>query len=137
MPEIRGLRRGRAKKNAAPAESPALKLDPGAVPPAPDTMPMPVLRVGTSTIAAAPDRDLVRVRGTVRDVRRVQIGDGPALEADLCDETGSVVLVWLGRDRITGLETGVCLAAEGRIARHDGRRVLYHPRYELVPQACG
>ncbi|TIC86630.1 OB-fold nucleic acid binding domain-containing protein [Nocardioides sp. GY 10127] len=134
MPEIRGWRGGRSKKpTPEKAASPTLKLEPGQVPTSPDTMPMPVVRVGVSSIAGAPDRDLVRVRGTVREVRPVSVGGGPALEADLCDETGAITLVWLGRSGITGLAPGVCLVVEGRITRRDDRRVLYHPRYEMVP----
>ncbi len=55
----------------------------------------------------------------------------PALEAELFDGSGVVLLVWLGRRRITGISPGRSIAVEGRIGVHDGHRVLYNPRYEL------
>ena len=55
------------------------------------------------------------------------------LEGDLDDGTGIVTLVWLGRRHIVGIEPGRALTVTGRIGLHDGRRVLYNPRYELMP----
>ena len=77
------------------------------------------------SIAAAPDRTPVRLRGTPR-------GGVPALEAELYDGTGMLTLVWLGRRRIAGIEPGRAIEVSGRIGSHDGVRVLYNPRYELL-----
>lgn len=88
---------------------------------------------GAVTVAEAPDRQPVTLRGTLRTVTLMPRGGVPTLEADLDDGTGVVALVWLGRRRIAGIEPGRALTASGRIGVHDGRRVLYNPRYELVP----
>lgn len=88
---------------------------------------------GAMTIAEAPDRVRVTLRGSLRAVTLMPRGGVPTLEADLDDGTGTVTLIWLGRRRIAGIEPGRALAASGRIGLHEGRRVLYNPRYELMP----
>lgn len=86
---------------------------------------------GVVAIAEAPDRELVLVRGTLRSVTLMPRGGVDSLEAELSDGSGVVTLVWLGRRRIAGIEVGRAMGVQGRIGVHDGRRVLYNPRYEL------
>ena len=88
---------------------------------------------GVVTIADAPDRDPVCLRGTLRTVTLRPRGGVPALEAELYDGSGVLTLVWLGRRRITGITPGRSIQVRGRIGRHDGVRVLFNPRYELMP----
>lgn len=88
---------------------------------------------GDLSIADAPDRERVKLRGTLRTVTLRPRGGVPALEADLDDGSGTITIVWLGRRRIAGIETGRSLAVEGRIGAHDGKRMIYNPRYELLP----
>jgi hypothetical protein len=88
---------------------------------------------GFDKIGDAPDREPVRLRGTLRTVTLRPRGGVPALEAELIDGTGSITLVWLGRRRINGIVPGRSLSAQGRIGRQDGERILYNPRYELIP----
>jgi hypothetical protein len=87
---------------------------------------------GTS-IADAPDRELVRLRGTLRTVTLRPRGGVPALEAELDDGSGVITVVWLGRRRIAGIGPGRALQVQGRIGVHDGHRIIYNPRYELIP----
>jgi hypothetical protein len=77
------------------------------------------------------ERPRVRVAGTVRDIRHDQIGGMPALEAELCDGSCHIDLVWLGRRRIAGIETGSVVVAEGRLGVRHGRTTMFNPRYEL------
>jgi hypothetical protein len=84
-------------------------------------------------IADAPDRELVRLRGTLRTVTLRPRGGVPALEAELFDGTGMLTVVWLGRRHIAGISPGRSLQVQGRIGVHDGVRTLYNPRYELIP----
>ena len=86
---------------------------------------------GVATIAEAPDRERVRLRGTLRTVTLRPRGGVPALEAELFDGSGAITLVWLGRRQITGIGPGRQLEVEGRIGLQDGVRVMYNPRYEL------
>lgn len=87
---------------------------------------------GVVTIADAPSRTPVHLRGTLRTVTLRPRGGVPALEAELYDGTGTLTLIWLGRRRIAGIGPGRAIDVSGRIGEHDGERVLYNPRYELL-----
>ena len=84
-------------------------------------------------IAQAPDRERVRLSGTLHTVTLRPRGGVPALESDLDDGSGRVTIVWLGRRRISGIAPGRSIRVEGRIGVHDGVRIMYNPRYELLP----
>ena len=86
-----------------------------------------------AAIGEAPDRELVRLRGTLRTVTLRPRGGVPALEAELYDGSGVITLVWLGRRRIAGIAPGRSMQVQGRIGAHAGTRILYNPRYELMP----
>ena len=88
---------------------------------------------GYQQIGSAPDREKVRLRGTLRTVTLRPRGGVPALEAELADGTGVLTVVWLGRRQIGGVVPGRSIAVQGRIGVHDGERILYNPRYELLP----
>jgi hypothetical protein len=44
----------------------------------------------------------------------------------------AVMLVWLGRRRIPGIEAGTELTFEGMVSRVDGLPTIYNPRYEII-----
>ena len=88
---------------------------------------------GVATIAEAPDRERVRLRGTLRTVTLRPRGGVPALEAELFDGTGVIVVVWLGRRRRSGISPRRSMEIQGRIGAHEGQRIMYNPRYELMP----
>ena len=88
---------------------------------------------GCLQIGAAPDRERVRLRGTLRTVTLRPRGGVPALEAELFDGSGVIVVVWLGRRRISGISPGRSMEIQGRIGAHEGQRIMYNPRYELMP----
>lgn len=82
-------------------------------------------------ISGCADRSRVRVRGTIQALEVRPHRTRPWLEADLGDGTGTVRLVWMGRDRIPGIEVGRSLLVEGRVSMDAGVRRIYNPRYEL------
>jgi hypothetical protein len=88
---------------------------------------------GIERIGEAPERQPVRIRGTLKTVTLRPRGGVPALEAELDDGTGVLTVIWLGRRRISGIAPGRSLQVEGRIGRQEGEPVLYNPRYELMP----
>jgi len=90
-------------------------------------------RSGATPIAEAPDRVRVTLRGALRTVTLRPRAGVPALEAELNDGSGVITVVWLGRRRIAGIEPGRSIEVEGRIGAHDGARVMYNPRYQLLP----
>ncbi|MBC9731956.1 OB-fold nucleic acid binding domain-containing protein [Nocardioides sp. zg-578] len=86
-----------------------------------------------ATIASAPERERVHLRGTLRTVTLRPRGGVPALEAELFDGSGVITVVWLGRRQIAGIVPGRSVDVRGRIGTHDGVRTIYNPRYELLP----
>jgi len=84
-------------------------------------------------IAECADRTPVRLRGTLRTVTLRPRGGVPALEAELFDGSDSLMLVWLGRREIAAIAPGRSIEVQGRVGRHGGERVIYNPRYTLVP----
>ena len=69
--------------------------------------------------------------GRLRTVELCPRAAVATLEAELFDGTEGIMLVWLGRRRIPGIEPGRTLRATGRLAARDGRKVIYNPYYEL------
>jgi hypothetical protein len=90
-------------------------------------------RWGGGRVDRLPGRCEATVCGTLRSVAMCPTEFSCTLEAELCDGTGTVVLVWLGRRRVPGLEPGRSLRVHGRVTERDGQRVIYNPRYELLP----
>jgi hypothetical protein len=88
---------------------------------------------GAVSIADAPDRERVTLRGALRTVTLRPRAGVPALEAELNDGSGVITIVWLGRRRIAGIEPGRAIEVEGRIGAHEGVRIMYNPRYLLIP----
>lgn len=46
---------------------------------------------------------------------------------------GNVEIVFLGRQRIAGLEAGRSVTVTGRLLRSGGRPTIYNPEYALHP----
>lgn len=88
-------------------------------------------RAGCDLIAQKSDRQIASLHGTLRSVTLRPRGGVPALEAELCDGSGSVFVVWLGRRRIEGIEPGKQVTVYGRLGLRDGDPILFNPRYEL------
>jgi hypothetical protein len=91
------------------------------------------VQVGAVPVKELPDRELVRVAGTLRTVTLRPRAGVPALVAELYDGSGSISLVWLGRRQIPGIEPGRALIASGRVTRDGEHPVIFNPRYELRP----
>ena len=87
---------------------------------------------GAVPIQSCEDRQQVSLTGTVSTITIAPRAGHPALEVQLRDGSGSVTLVWLGRRQIPGIDPGRTLKAWGRIRCHEGKRLLYNPRYELM-----
>jgi len=91
------------------------------------------VELGAVAVSDLPDRELVRVAGTLRTVTLRPRAGVPALVAELYDGSGSISLVWLGRRQIPGIEPGRSLVASGRVTRDHDQPVIFNPRYELRP----
>lgn len=82
-------------------------------------------------VDAITDRCRVRLDGYVSSLVIPPRGVAPVVEADLQDGTGIITLIWMGRDRITGIEPGTRMTVSGLAALRGGHRVMYNPRYEI------
>jgi hypothetical protein len=87
---------------------------------------------GAQPVAGCVDRMPATVFGTVRSVTIRPRAGTPALEAELYDGSGVVSLVFIGRRTIAGIEPGRRMRATGRVTSHEGRRLIFNPRYELL-----
>ena len=91
------------------------------------------LHSGATTVDCLQDRQRAVVKGTLRTVTLRPRAGVPALVAELYDGSGTVALVWLGRRRIPGIEPGRGITAAGCVTHHEGRPVVFNPRYSLSP----
>lgn len=91
------------------------------------------VELGAVPVTELPDREMVRVAGTLRTVTLRPRAGVPALVAELYDGSGTINLVWLGRRQIPGIEPGRAVIACGRVTRDHEQPVIFNPRYELRP----
>ncbi len=91
--------------------------------------------VGVVPIRECNHGSLVCVAGTVRAVTLRPTQLTPALEIELFDGSGYLTVIWLGRRRISGIATGRRMIISGRLICAPDARVVYNPRYELLPMA--
>lgn len=89
---------------------------------------------GATAIDQLADRQVATVCGVIRAVTLRPRSTVPALEVELYDGSQSLVLVWLGRRRIHGIEPGVKLRATGRVSSRDGVPTIFNPAYDLLPR---
>jgi hypothetical protein len=59
----------------------------------------------------------------------------PALECTLADGTGTMLLVFQGRNQIPGIERGARIVVEGTVGSWHRRLAIINPDYELVAGA--
>ena len=78
------------------------------------------------------DRQPAMVAGSVRCITMPPRQGMPVLVAELFDGERSVNLVWIGRRHIAGIEPGVFLTAQGRIAKVKGSPTIFNPTYQIV-----
>jgi hypothetical protein len=82
-------------------------------------------------------RDRAVVEGRVRSVSVSPVAGSPALECELCDDTGGITLVFYGRRQIAGIEPGTKMRAEGMVGEMQGFLGMANPTYVLLPRDHG
>lgn len=88
---------------------------------------------GATPIRACTAGEPATVAGVLRSVTLRPREGVPAVEAELFDGTGRILLVWLGRRRIRGIDPGRRIVAHGRITGNTERPTIFNPQYELRP----
>ncbi|MBK9180334.1 MAG: hypothetical protein IPM45_12385 [Acidimicrobiales bacterium] len=82
-------------------------------------------------------RQRVRVRGRVRTMRVQPWAGAAALECTIYDDTGGLVVIFLGRKRVGGVSLGRIMEVEGMVGAHRGYLAILNPSLTLVgPQAA-
>ena len=92
---------------------------------------------GATPIRTCVAGDPATVAGVLRSVTLRPREGVPAVEAELFDGTGRILLVWLGRRRIRGIEPGRRIVAHGRITGNTEKPTIFNPQYELRPASGG
>ncbi|MDL9947734.1 OB-fold nucleic acid binding domain-containing protein [Gordonia sp. ABSL11-1] len=75
--------------------------------------------------------DEVTMHGELRSVETCSRSAKAGVKAEFFDGSDTVLLKWLGRNRIPGIEPGRKLTVRGRLAEHEGTKLIYNPYYEL------
>lgn len=91
--------------------------------------------VGATPICDCAPGSPATIAGVLRSVTLRPHEGVPAVEAELFDGTGRILLVWLGRRRIRGIEPGRGIVVHGRILCNTERPTIFNPQYELRPSA--
>jgi hypothetical protein len=96
-----------------------------------------VLSSNGATLPVTPIGDVrwrthARIKGKIRSMRVQPWADVASLECVVIDETGGVLLVFLGRRKVAGVELGRALLAEGMVGQSRGYLAILNPDIELL-----
>ena len=91
--------------------------------------------VQITPIAAAPERTPVLVGGEIRSQHRSSPEGRRFLQVEIADGSGAAMLVFTGRSRIRGMETGRAIVVEGVGRIESGRLTIWNPAYTLLDGA--
>jgi len=83
-------------------------------------------------IGAVRWRERFKVRGRVRSMRVQPWAGVASLECVVVDDTGGLVLVFLGRRQVAGIELGRYVIAWGMVGQHRGYLAMLNPEIEIV-----
>jgi len=90
---------------------------------------------GARAIADVAYRQRACVAGRIRSMR-VQPWSGIAtLECTLVDQTGGLLVVFLGRKQVAGIAPGARIVVEGMVGEHNGRMAILNPDYRILAGA--
>lgn len=79
-------------------------------------------------------RQRVRVRGRIRALRvQPWVGGVATLECTLVDDTGGLVVIFMGRRKLGGVKLGAFMEVEGMVLESRGKLAVMNPAYTLLP----
>ncbi len=88
---------------------------------------------GADPIGSCARGQRASVHGTIRSVTVRPLATAPSLEAEVYDGSGHITLVWIGHRRLSGVDTGRPITAQGRVTCPQGRPTIFNPTYRLHP----
>jgi amino acid transporter len=86
----------------------------------------------TTPIGAVRARSRVRVAGRVSSVTVQPWGSVPTLECELRDDSGRVMIAFLGRRQVGGVVPGARLLITGMVSERRGHLVMINPDYDFL-----
>ena len=86
-------------------------------------------------IGAVTLRERAKLAGRVKSITVEKGNNGQSLSCLLPDITGSIKLVFQGRDAVPGVERGVRLLVSGTVTSFNREAVIMNPEYEIVAGA--
>lgn len=89
---------------------------------------------GAQEIGACSRGQRVCVHGIIRSVTLRPRASAPSLEAEVYDGSGHITLVWIGHRRLSGVDVGRPITANGRVTCPQGSPTIFNPVYELFPE---
>lgn len=92
---------------------------------------------GSTSICDCEPGERTTITGVLHSVTLRPREGVPAVEAELFDGTGKIMLVWLGRRRIRGIEPGRGLTVTGRVTCNTAKPTIFNPKYDLQPMGVG
>jgi amino acid transporter len=87
---------------------------------------------GTTSVSGAVWRERAKFSGRIRSISVRKVDGAPVLECTLSDGTGTMLLVFQGRNHIPGIERGARVVVEGTVGSWQRRQAIINPDYELV-----
>jgi amino acid transporter len=88
-------------------------------------------RAAVTAIREVRARRPARIRGRIGRVTVEPWSSVPTLECEVADGTGTVVVAFLGRRQIAGIDVGARIVITGTPSERRGRLVFINPEYEL------
>ena len=89
---------------------------------------------GAVPIARITPRQQAKVAGRVRSIQVQRWSRIPTLELTIIDTAGdTLVVVFLGRRQIAGIQPGTDVSVEAMVASRSGRLSMLNPIYEILP----
>ena len=87
-------------------------------------------------IGAVTLREKAKLAGRIKSITVEKSANGQSMSCLLTDSTGSIKLVFQGRDAVPGLERGVRLLVSGTVTSFNREAVILNPEYEIVAGAA-
>jgi amino acid transporter len=87
---------------------------------------------GAAAIAEVRPRTRAAVAGTIETVRVQPFGGVPSLECTIDDGSARLIIAFLGRRQVPGIQVGTRISAEGMVGTHRGQLALLNPLYEIL-----
>lgn len=80
-------------------------------------------------------RQLACVEGTVVALTYPAANTAPRVVAHLRDSTAALVVTWLGRTQVPGINVGDRLQVQAVVSSHRGQPAMLNPHYQIVQVA--